>query len=323
MKKLKTIALVIVSCLVLTGCGCQKEAEKYTVSFNSNGGSAVVNQVVEDGKTVSKPADPTREGYTFAGWYTSEDATQAYDFSKGVTGNLTLTARWTKGPVSEVCTKTCGAGYTLQNPDSKDCKCVKDSTNTTPSKDTKTSDNKNTKPSNNTGTNTKPVSGNVAVTALSLSNTSITLTQKGTATITAGVGPANATNKTVTWSSSNTSVATVDANGKVTAVGVGTAVISAKAGDLTATCNVTVKAATYTYENKGTPAGFADVQVGIAVYDASGKDVTSTVTKLVDAEGYYLGEYNSSAKLVVVNKNEASLIAKVVISGQTYDIKAK
>ena len=69
----------------------------YTVTFNSDGGSAVAAQTVEDGKTATKPADPTKEGYTFVGWYLGSTA---YDFSKPVTGNITLTAKWEKVVVS-------------------------------------------------------------------------------------------------------------------------------------------------------------------------------------------------------------------------------
>jgi uncharacterized protein YjdB len=59
----------------------------------------------------------------------------------------------------------------------------------------------------------------------------------------ATVHPEDATDKTVTWSIDKTSVATVDATGKVTAVAEGEATITAKAGDKTATCKVTVKVA--------------------------------------------------------------------------------
>ena len=62
-------------------------------------------------------------------------------------------------------------------------------------------------------------------------------------TLTATVKPDDATDKTVTWTSSNPAVATVDANGTVHAVAAGTATITAQAGDKTATCVVTVKAA--------------------------------------------------------------------------------
>lgn len=75
--------------------------ESWTVAFNSNGGSACDTKFVAtaDGKLV-KPVDPTRDGYTFGGWYTDEACTQAYDFSTPVTADLTLYAKWTKNAVN-------------------------------------------------------------------------------------------------------------------------------------------------------------------------------------------------------------------------------
>lgn len=69
------------------------------VSFETGEGSKVDSQTTADGKLV-KPADPTRDGYTFAGWYTDEACTQAYDFSTPVTADLTLYAKWTKNAVN-------------------------------------------------------------------------------------------------------------------------------------------------------------------------------------------------------------------------------
>lgn len=71
------------------------EKTKYTVAFATDGGSVVTSQDVYKGDTVPKPTDPTRDGYTFAGW--QQDGSD-YDFSKPVTSNITLTAKWT--PVS-------------------------------------------------------------------------------------------------------------------------------------------------------------------------------------------------------------------------------
>lgn len=82
----------------------------------------------------------------------------------------------------------------------------------------------------------------VAVKSVSLDKTSLTLVEGNSETLTATVTPDNATNKTVTWSSSNTAVATVE-NGVVKAVGAGTATITATAGEKSATCAVTVSAA--------------------------------------------------------------------------------
>lgn len=75
--------------------------ESWTVAFNSNGGSACDTKFVAtaDGKLV-KPADPTRDGYTFGGWFTDEACTRAYDFSTPVTADLTLYAKWTKNAVN-------------------------------------------------------------------------------------------------------------------------------------------------------------------------------------------------------------------------------
>ena len=73
-----------------------------------------------------------------------------------------------------------------------------------------------------------------------------------TLTLTATVTPDNATDKTVAWTSSNDAVATVDANGVVTAKAEGTATITATADGKTATCTVTVKAAPRYYYNSTT-----------------------------------------------------------------------
>lgn len=69
------------------------------VSFETGEGSKVDFQTTADGKLV-KPADPTRDGYTFGGWYTDEACTQAYDFSTPVTADLTLYAKWIKNAVN-------------------------------------------------------------------------------------------------------------------------------------------------------------------------------------------------------------------------------
>lgn len=74
--------------------------KKYTVIFAANGGSAVGSQEVEEGGRASKPADPTKEGFDFGGWYTDEGCTTAYDFTAAVTEDITLYAKWTPKPVT-------------------------------------------------------------------------------------------------------------------------------------------------------------------------------------------------------------------------------
>ena len=79
----------------------------------------------------------------------------------------------------------------------------------------------------------------VKVTSVSLNKTELELKVGASETLTATVAPENATDKTVTWTSQHPEVATVDANGKVTAVAKGSTTITAKAGDVTAVCSVT------------------------------------------------------------------------------------
>ena len=82
----------------------------------------------------------------------------------------------------------------------------------------------------------------VAVESVSLNKTQLTLNEGGEETLTATVLPVNATDKSAVWSSSDESVATVNENGKVTAVAAGTATITATAGGKIAECAVTVNA---------------------------------------------------------------------------------
>ena len=68
------------------------EAKKYTVKFDSNGGSKVSSKEVTSGSKVSKPSNPTRTGYKFSGWTLNN---KAYDFNSKITSNITLVAKWT------------------------------------------------------------------------------------------------------------------------------------------------------------------------------------------------------------------------------------
>ena len=77
--------------------GFQKEyvaVNKYTVSFNSKGGSSVSNQIVIQGNKVQKVTNPTRTGWVFDGWYEEEGYKNLYDFDKPVDHALTLYAKW-------------------------------------------------------------------------------------------------------------------------------------------------------------------------------------------------------------------------------------
>ena len=70
------------------------DKEIYIVDFDSNGGSRVSSQKVEEGDRVSRPSNPTRDCYDFVGWYTNASLTKKYDFSTPVTSDMTLYAKW-------------------------------------------------------------------------------------------------------------------------------------------------------------------------------------------------------------------------------------
>ena len=84
------------------------ETVTHTVTFDSDGGTPVDAQTVGDGDTATEPAAPTRDGYTFKGWWNGDTA---YDFAQPVTGDLTLTARWERdAPVMHTVTLDAGNG---------------------------------------------------------------------------------------------------------------------------------------------------------------------------------------------------------------------
>lgn len=67
----------------------------FAVTFDTKGGSTVPVENVLNGQKATKPADPTREGYTFGGWYTEKTCTNPYEFTTPVQNALTLYAKWT------------------------------------------------------------------------------------------------------------------------------------------------------------------------------------------------------------------------------------
>lgn len=70
-----------------------ENVKTYEVVFDSNGGTEVEKQVIEENKTVQKPQDPTKEGYNFIQWQLDD---KEYDFNNEVTSDITLKAKWEK-----------------------------------------------------------------------------------------------------------------------------------------------------------------------------------------------------------------------------------
>ncbi|HCL56400.1 MAG TPA: hypothetical protein DHW82_05260 [Spirochaetia bacterium] len=72
----------------------------YLVEFNSNGGSAVSSQEIAPGSLIAQPANPSKSGYTFDGWYQEAGLTTQWNFNNPVTSNKILYAKWTLPPFS-------------------------------------------------------------------------------------------------------------------------------------------------------------------------------------------------------------------------------
>ena len=161
----------------------------------------------------------------------------------------------------------------------------------------------------------------ILVESVTLGKTELALViNEADVTLTATVKPDDATDKTVTWTSSNPAVATVDANGKVHAVAVGTATITAQAGDKTATCVVTVTAA---------PAGWTANDYNEATWNGTKvvftKKTAATATAMTNSTTLWSDEWYTVAGDVtitgdVILQTDVHLIlqdgAKLTITGQ-------
>ncbi len=139
---------------------------KFTVTFETDGGSTVKTQSVENNKCALKPENPTKDGYTFIDWF---NGNEKYDFNTPVTANITLTAKWEKETVSDTEPETDSETNTEQTDTSSDntdtnfdnTDTVTDSTDTNTDQTDTSSDNTDTSfdqtdtTSDNTDTNTE------------------------------------------------------------------------------------------------------------------------------------------------------------------------
>lgn len=243
-------------------------SQSFNVSFYSDG-TTISSQSYNGGDTVSEPANPEKENYTFSGWYTdsSYSGTQA-SFPYTVTSDVSFYAKWTltNQTVSVTGVSLDSTSLSLSVDSSKTLVATvapADATNKTVSWTTSdagiatVSGGTVTAVSKGDATITVTTSdggkkaqcsvtvtsADVSVTGVSLSKTSLSLAAGSSETLSATVAPANATNTAVTWASSNTAVATVN-SGKVTAIAAGDAQITVTTTDgaKSATCGVTVTA---------------------------------------------------------------------------------
>lgn len=98
MKKLiSMLFMAVLTVLTMTGCDDEETVlQKYTVTFNSQGGSEVAPQAVYAGEKIVKPANPTKEKEYFVDWYKEAECTNVWDFeNETVSQDITLYAKWT------------------------------------------------------------------------------------------------------------------------------------------------------------------------------------------------------------------------------------
>ena len=251
------------------GTDPEPQPEYVTVTFKANGGVVSPSSLkLEKGKAYGTLPTPTRKGYNFLGWYNGSTLVKSTDLCNK---DVTLTAKWEKQtnpePQPEYVTVTFNAnggnvsmstmavekgtaygtlptatreGYnflgwyngTIQVKSTDICN--KDVTLTAKWEEIKDDSN--------------------LVTKITLNTTKKSVVKGTSFTLKAEVAPSSATNKKLTWTSSNTKVATVDANGKVTAKRNGKATIKATATDgseVSASCDVTVAYKITYVMNKG------------------------------------------------------------------------
>ncbi len=164
------------------------------------------------------------------------------------------------------------------------------------------------------------------VTGITLDKTSATLARGKTLMLTATVTPANAVNKTVSWSSSNPQIATVTNAGAVKGIKAGTAVITAEAGGKKAVCTVKVGSVTLNYKSltmkKGTKTTGLTAKYANDAYK-SWKSSNSKVVKVTVKKGKVTlkAVKKGSATITVTSKSGATATCKVKV--QTKDVKTK
>ena len=242
----------------------------YTVSFDSNGGSSVAAQSVTYNTAASKPADPSRKGYTFAGWFTGKDCKTAYDFNSNVTGDITLYAKWNKIPDQSSNTpkkyKVSLNASSIPLQKGKSTTAVKATLTkgdsiakwTSSNKKVATVDKKGKITAKKTGTATitvrtkkgatasvkvKVQKGKVTTKKLTITNVTgkkLTMKKGKTFKIKTSVTPITSPDK-ISYASSNKKIVTVDKKGKLKAVKKGTATITVKSGKKTVKFKVNVK----------------------------------------------------------------------------------
>ena len=302
---------------------------------------------------ISKITPPKKTGYKFKGYYDNATNGEKYDLIDengnfindnsiysiyNIARDCSLYAKWEEGSVSvtgvtldkttmevevnEI--KTLKSTVTPENATNKNVTysssdktiaIVDEYGNVTGIKAGTATITVTTEDGNKTATCTVTVkASNIAVTGIELDKTAAEINIDKTITLTATIKPNNATNKNVTWKSSDETIATVDANGIVTGIKEGTATITATTedGNKTATCAVTVKDGAVKPIIKKVDAESSKGQYIVYVtLEDNGAEISKvefdandiTANKTSDGRYYFLPEKNKTYTIKVTDKN--------------------
>lgn len=327
------VLIVIIALLALKGCGSKEE---YTVKFNTNGGNSISEQKVKENGTVSTPSTPTRDGYVFMGWYIGDEK---YDFNTKVSSNMTIEARWEKAENVKVSGVSLDQNsITLLIGDTTKLVATITPSNAKDKKVTWTSSNPSVATVDKDG-NVKAIKAGTAVITVKTNDGNFTATAKvtvtktavkvtgvklaagkvavgGTTRLTYTISPKNATNKAVTWKSSDESIAKVNANGVITGVKEGTAkiTVTTKDGSFTAEATITVVKAEVT---KITISGKSSVDVGKTLQLKANVTATGNASKKVTWTSSNPKIASVSSKGVVTGIANGTVVITATAGGKT------
>lgn len=326
------IAIIII--LLLKACGGKKE--QFKVTFDTNGGTTVEALMVDKNGTIKKPANPTKEGYTFAGWYYNG---KLYDFNTKVTGNIKLEAHWNEEGGDKVTGVTLNETAislqpggtatlvaTVKPASAKDKSLtwsssdesivtVDENGNVKALKVGKATITVTTKDGGYSATVTVTVTNDaIPVTGISFADKTLNLATNSSITLKPTFSPSDATDKRLTWKTSDPNIATVDQNGKVTGKKDGTVTITATTvdGGHTATITIVVKhepvtGVKITGNNSVNVGKSITLKATITPNNASNKAVTwkssDTSIATVDQNGKVTGKKAGQVTITVTTKD--------------------
>lgn len=324
---LAVIAIIIVAILLTLG------NKKYTISFDTDGGNSLESITAKEKETVTLPI-AVKEGYIFNGWI--DETGKIIPSIYVVTKDVTLKATWISETADTITIKfDTNGGSKIE-----DIIIVKGETLKLPQNPTKagykfvTWETENGRPiyneallsesvtlyavwekepsSSSSSKESKPSSSTTLVepTGVELNTTNKTMVVNTTDKLVATVKPDNAKDKTVTWSSNNPNVITVDKNGNIKAVGLGEATITVKTSNgKTATTKVTsdVRSITLSAVNK--------------TISKHGTITSTTITANIDSNGYSVP--NSLITWSAPDATGYTAPAYISINGKTATLTAR